>query len=88
MSLDRIGLRLDTAPAGQVWLVAGCAHVGEWQYGDRVRHGHGVHRHGDRHDPDDAGVRKEQSPEVALHFSRLGAYDRDHPVPIIERGEG
>jgi adenosylmethionine-8-amino-7-oxononanoate aminotransferase len=23
-----------------------------------------------------------------MHFSRLGAYDADHPVPIIERGEG
>jgi len=23
-----------------------------------------------------------------MHFSRLGSYDADHPVPIIVRGEG
>ena len=23
-----------------------------------------------------------------MHFSRLGSYDADHPVPVIARGEG
>jgi hypothetical protein len=43
-----------------------------------------------RHDAtsDSSSVQSAARDHLWLHFSRMGAYDDKHPIPIIERGEG
>ena len=37
---------------------------------------------------DEAVLQKTARDHMWLHFSRMGGYSADHPIPVIERGEG
>ena len=41
-----------------------------------------------RSDTASSGLQEAARAHLWMHFSRMGGYDSEHPIPIIERGEG